>query len=82
MTITIKENLMADSETTCRPTRVPGHKCTGVRVAYEATCECGWRGDFNYGGKFGNGGRAAAYQEWRTHVEKCSVAGKEGGNTK
>lgn len=61
---------------------IAGHKCRGVRVAYIASCECGWQGQFNYGGQFGNGGRAAAYDEWRAHVEKCSAAAKTDGGTK
>lgn len=60
----------------------PGHKCIGVRVAYKATCECGWSGDFIYGGEFGSGGRSAAYEDWRAHVEKCSAAAKTGSGAK
>lgn len=50
---------------------MPGHKCKGVRVIYQASCECGWRSDQHYGGKFGDGGKAAAYADWRDHIAKC-----------
>jgi hypothetical protein len=58
------------------------HKCKGVRVIYESSCECGWRSDQHFGGKFGDGGRAAAYEDWREHRRKCEAAGEKSHDDK
>lgn len=57
----------------------PDHKCLAVRVAYQVNCSCGWSSTFVYGGKFGAGGRAGAYEEWYSHLRACEHAtGQEG----
>lgn len=59
--------------------RLAGHKCLGVRVAFHTSCECGWESIWVYAGKHGAGGRAGAYEEWRSHIAKCRIAAAEGG---
>ena len=40
-----------------------GHKISQVSYGVSVTCECGWRSDTHYG----NGARASADNEWRSH---------------
>lgn len=46
-------------------TRTEGHKCLGAVMKFETYCECGWNSCSH---SVKDGGRAAAYSEWRAHV--------------